>query len=433
MIFNRSALLQILALVSVTFYCQLPWWLNDRSWNEWVPPYVDVIDPAHPDHLGVEHLNVAKSICQNGSFANPFKTQTGSTAWIAPLFPSVLAVLLWCSNQSLPKTTLLYLAMQLFLLWVGIGVAQCYLKTAKMGQFLVISCAFILITDCQWLLQYTHDCVITSFFIGAMMLFWSNANQTNVSWTMKASTAGFISGVAMLSSPIVGLACVATLLTNWHRNMNQLILSCCVAALIMMPWIVRNYVVFDQLIPIKCSGAFEAWQAQCKSQNGLVTFETERHHPCGVGNEGELYTELGERAYINLKQKEFFEAIAGKRGPTEYVRRCTNRFAAASVWYYAAWPYYDSGWFFVVQRVLYPFSFIGFLLSFLMPMPIHRNAIRAAQVMFVFGLMPYIFISFYHRYTVPLFPLRIFFTGVALGWMQLSVFHWYAIVSKRLS
>jgi len=113
-------------------------------------------------------------------------------------------------------------------------------------------------------------------------------------------------------------------------------------------------------------------------------------------------------------------------GPTEYVRRCLNRLSAASFSYYACWPIYKHGWFSRVQQIVYPVAFAGFLISFVVRCPVKPAFLAASQSFYVFTLLPYVLVSFYHRYAVALFPIRIF-----LALSLFLAFWWYCRKSVK--
>src|SRR5947208_16916318 len=46
-------------------------------------------------HLGGEYFNIAQAIVDGRGFSDPFGEATGPTAWMPPLFPALLAFILW--------------------------------------------------------------------------------------------------------------------------------------------------------------------------------------------------------------------------------------------------------------------------------------------------------------------------------------------------
>src|SRR3954469_26052683 len=46
-------------------------------------------------HLGGEYFNIAQAIVDGRGFSDPFGEATGPTAWMPPLYPALLACILW--------------------------------------------------------------------------------------------------------------------------------------------------------------------------------------------------------------------------------------------------------------------------------------------------------------------------------------------------
>jgi hypothetical protein len=51
------------------------------------------------DRLSDEHSHIARSLRAGQGFAHPFGTPTGPTAWQPPVLPSLLAGILWASED----------------------------------------------------------------------------------------------------------------------------------------------------------------------------------------------------------------------------------------------------------------------------------------------------------------------------------------------
>src|SRR5581483_11759740 len=59
-----------------------------------VPPVIAPPSPVGPDfNFGFETGSIAASIATGHGFASPFGTQTGSTAWIGPVYPYLCAAI----------------------------------------------------------------------------------------------------------------------------------------------------------------------------------------------------------------------------------------------------------------------------------------------------------------------------------------------------
>src|SRR5262249_22120174 len=52
--------------------------------------YVASISPNNNHHLGAEYLHMAKALVAGDGYASPFGGQTGPTAWMPPILPTIL-------------------------------------------------------------------------------------------------------------------------------------------------------------------------------------------------------------------------------------------------------------------------------------------------------------------------------------------------------
>lgn len=49
-------------------------------------------------HLGAEYNEIAKAIFAGRGFSDPFRTESGPTAWMPPVLPYFLAALYWITD-----------------------------------------------------------------------------------------------------------------------------------------------------------------------------------------------------------------------------------------------------------------------------------------------------------------------------------------------
>ena len=85
----------------------------------------------------------------------------------------------------------------------------------------------------------------------------------------------------------------------------------------------RNYLTFGRCIPIKSNLAYELYQSQCLTPDGLLERDTFYMHPYTTANhERREYCKLGESAYLDHKQEEFRESA--QAGSWDFARRAGN-------------------------------------------------------------------------------------------------------------
>jgi hypothetical protein len=93
-----SILLVVLILAGCSVYANLSFTVQDRRDYRYFPPFRPYADFNMNDHLGAEYLNVGRSLAEGKGFADPFTAGTGATAWMPPVFPSILAGVLWLTG-----------------------------------------------------------------------------------------------------------------------------------------------------------------------------------------------------------------------------------------------------------------------------------------------------------------------------------------------
>ncbi len=135
-----------------------------------------------------------------------------------------------------------------------------------------------------------------------------------------------------------------------------------------MPWTIRNYLVFGRFIPTKSNVALELYQSQCLQTDGVIF--NFAGHPYGNSKEGSVFNSLKEIAYLDLKWKQFCEAV--EADPLDFGDRIGARFLAATLWYV---PFQDMGrpWTFQLRRLTHPLPFLAliFLIFTSFPKPLH--------------------------------------------------------------
>jgi hypothetical protein len=132
-------------------------------------------------------------------------------------------------------------------------------------------------------------------------------------------------------------------------------------------------------------------------------------HPYGnPGRERSLYKQMGEIEFLDKKREMFWESV--KKDPVEFFDRVACRFLGATLWYvpFNRGDVRDRAWMVWTNRVLHPLPFLGLLI--LAATAVWQRLHPAQWVVmgvYVFYLSPYIAISYYERYAVPLLCVKV--------------------------
>jgi hypothetical protein len=254
-------------------------------------------------------------------------------------------------------------------------------------------------THDYWLVLLTVDLLVAGFGWHAPLSNWK-----------KAAGWGVFGGACALISPIVGFVWVSLSLftAGVQRKWSAMVITGLIAWLVLMPWAVRNWVVFGRLIPMKSNLAYELYQSQCLQRDGMLQASTFLQHPYG-GNtrEGEEYDRFGEVGFVERKQLQFLDSV--RADATGFLERIANRFLGATVWYV---PFDRNAeakraWVLRLSQWTHPLPFLA-LLVLLFTAMVDRLQMSQWIVLGVYCLylLPYIGASYYERYAVPLVGVK---------------------------
>jgi 4-amino-4-deoxy-L-arabinose transferase-like glycosyltransferase len=174
--------------------------------------------------------------------------------------------------------------------------------------------------------------VLTAFAasISLYALLLLMAKQT---WT-RAVVSGVVFGLALLVEPILLLALPGAILIEmiFHPKRakrplwGKLLATAAVCGLVLLPWVVRNYVVFDQWVPLKTSFGLNLWLGNNPNATGILytlagepmqsTLPPEVGSHLATLNEAQRYSTLAEtaRSWIQDNPQRFLQLTAKRIG-----------------------------------------------------------------------------------------------------------------------
>ena len=364
------------------------------------------------NHLGAEYDNIAQAMVRGDGFADPFGRGDGPTGWMPPLLPSVLYVFYWVGDGQREWVVGLVRLLQPASLFLCLTIVlQPFANTTRRWWVATIALLAVL-SNLHYLLQLSHDHVLLMPMVTCI---WWNLSRT---WTVKVQpitevTRGIAGGMVALASPVIAFSWA--ILTVFRIGIRPVLMCSALASIfVVCPWIVRNRIELGNWTPVKSNSAYELYQAQAVDDDGVFDLSTCRTHPYAKNSQdAELYTELGERAFLIHKADIFWRDVRSR--PGRWVRRTIHRGLAATV--YPA-PFDEShririlarlgGWCFALASCG---SVVFILRSKWSELP---DSVRIAISLWGLILLPYVLVSFYQRYAIPLFPLQIFLIGYAV-------------------
>ena len=365
------------------------------------------VDADFTSHLGGEYDFIANAIRHGRGFSDPFGRETGATGWMPPLIPYCLAGLYGIvGDQRETVVTIVMFIQATSLVFCLTAVLFPFRQHPRRWIFVLITGLAVAI-HFYYLFQFTHDHIVLMLLTTLVWLqfsYWRTSTET----TSSILGRGVFGGIVALASPVLGFAwAVMTIIRNWSHA-RTVLLTGGISFLLVAPWVVYNTSRLGMFCPIKSNTAYELWQAQVADDDGIVDLKLSRVHPYHAANpDAKLYADVGEAAFLKLKKLEWQAAIQSH--PWSVLERIANRAAAAFIW---TVPYKENehqlSWRLCFKRlwtILITVSVMWLLVR--LPNPMDTLVFSALAVGLLF-LLPYVLVSYYERYDMAIFPLRLF-------------------------
>ena len=267
------------------------------------------------DHFqfGWETGRLARSVAEGQGFSSPTDLPTGPSAWAPPLYPYILAavfrlfgvysalsawVILAFNSifAALTCLTLYRIAERMY----GIGVARATAWTWAVFPYAI-----------YWPVRVVWETSFTTFLLSlALLLTLRMADEPPRPriWILFGLLWGLI---ALTNTAVVSMMpfCLLWLLYWLPRRPQPFVgAALCVltAALVVSPWLVRNYQVFGQFILVRDNLPLEMYEANNDQSAGLWT---RNEHPGNNPEAMRRFQELGELGFMTEKRQEVKQFI----------------------------------------------------------------------------------------------------------------------------
>jgi hypothetical protein len=251
--------------------------------------------------------NTAFALSQGKGFSDLFRQNTGPTAWLPPIYPSLLSIIFRIFGaftfHSFLAAVLLNALFSTALTFPLFSIAQ-----QIAGRHVAVASAWLwvllpsgIIMPFEWIWDTSLSVLL------ATTLLWMTLRIAASPKPWLWLTYGALWGVTLLTNPALGIALPFLLFWavrrarshlkfSWRAPVfaSALIICCC------LPWTLRNYVTFHRVIPIRSSLPFELWignndifdEHAIGGRRRITRFEETRH-----------YSQVGENAYLDEKSR----------------------------------------------------------------------------------------------------------------------------------
>jgi hypothetical protein len=411
-------------VIMCSIYGALPYAAQHWCAPGWFPPYGTGFATEHGT-LGGEYFNIAMALVCGRGYSDPFFVESGPTAWMPPLLPTIDAVVFTFSSDNREGVVWFSLIAQILVLgWVTGDIIDRMGDTRS--RIVTLLCiAVVLAGNFYHLFQITHDgWLLLLLAHGCVRMLLQPASLSTTTGVLRWGVWG---GLCSLASPPL---CLAWLVASWNVRhvlaVRGVAIALGIALAMQAPWLVRNAVVFHRFVPVKSNGWFELEQS-LSDFDGVLDLTTFANHPIASEAAKQRYLEKGEMAFLDERK-----AAIWKREPGEltsrWLRHVWNRAVAAFLWKMPINERFSAPWFVTVSRALFAAPFLVGSIAFLLgwrPSPELRNVGWFALVY----LTPYLAISFYDRYMIPILGVTILVSSEAAIYLVQS--HWGRLFGFR--
>jgi 4-amino-4-deoxy-L-arabinose transferase-like glycosyltransferase len=290
--------------------------------------YTERTDP-YRDHwrFAGEAGRIARSIAQGEGFSNPLFSKTGPTAWLAPVFPYLLAGIFKLFGIYSAASAVAVLALDcLFSALTCIPVyfiAKRHFGDATAAwagwAWAFFPYAIFFSADFVWATTLT-TLLVSLVFLLALYLERSSSIRLWATFGVVSGLGGLTDPVVMSVAPVLGAWAWYRLYKSGRRWLAQGAAAVLAVVLVTSPWFIRNYKTFHKAIPFRsCLGLEVYFGNNADSWH----WGPPGYHPSDNENEWREYQQLGEIGYTQKKFHQGWEFIQSH--PRLYVQQTLRR------------------------------------------------------------------------------------------------------------
>lgn len=252
--------------------------------------------------------NIAYSLATHRGFASPFRSDTGPTAWMTPVYPLILAAIFCVFGLYTYHAFLAAIGFNIIcstftcvpIYKIGRGVDDDTLGAVAAWFWAFFPNAVIIPVREFW------DASLAALVTASIL--WATIAVSR-SHRLKARIAyGCLWGLALMTTPTLGS--LFPFLLGWmifraHRmsidNARRAAVSLAIVLVICLPWMLRNFRVFHAVIPLRSVIGLQLWMGNNETSGKQWPG---RLHPIVNSAERQRYVQLGEMRYMSEKRSE---------------------------------------------------------------------------------------------------------------------------------
>lgn len=274
--------------------------------------YPERTDP-YRDHwrFGGEAGRIARSIAQGEGFSNPLFGRTGPTAWLAPVYPFLLAGIFKVFGIYSKASAIAALSLDC-LLSAFTCVPIYFIGRRHFGEptaawagwaWAFFPYAIYFSADFVWATALT-TLLMSLVFLAALYLDSSSSTWRWIGFGVLSGVGGLTDPIIMSVAPFLGAWAWYRLYRREKKWLAPGICAIVAVTIAVSPWFIRNYKMFHKVIPFRSCLGLEIY---CGNNQDSWHWGPPGYHPSDNENEWHEYQQLGEIAYT---AKKFHEGLA---------------------------------------------------------------------------------------------------------------------------
>lgn len=267
--------------------------------------------------MGWEYGSIARSLASGTGFSDAMGPESGPTAWMTPLLPTLYAAFYLVTPEPAALALLFQVAcLSLALALVLEAARRSGLAVGALGPILLLYGG---VNYTAWLAD-NHDIpLLTLLTLAVLVSVWDLLERRSVRLALLTAV------VTPLASPVLTLAYGLLLLLVRRRAALLVLLALALPA---AGWTLRNYVVLQRVWLLKSNLWYDFVQANLLDDDGVPTGQTFLDfQPCNPNPAHREYYRLGEARFLDL-----YRSQAAEVPPGQWLRRAGLRAVNALVW-----------------------------------------------------------------------------------------------------
>jgi hypothetical protein len=262
--------------------------------------------------------NIAASLAAGKGFSSPFGRDTGPTAWVAPVYPLIVAgIFRLFGLETLPSFHAATFLNMLFSALACIPIFYAAKRVSTLGAASAAAWFWAVLPNAViFPFEWIWDTSLSALL--AATLLWATLAVADSSRLRNWCGYGLFWGFALLTNPALGAA--LPFLLGWaafravKRGVVRLqvpALAACVAVLCCAPWTIRNYRVFRRFIPLRSNLGVEMYVGNNENYGPHPPV-----WPFSITREREIYRffRIGEAAFMQEEMQKALRFMAANPG-----------------------------------------------------------------------------------------------------------------------